>query len=226
VGSAPSQPSRPRQPLSLPRIVDVAVQIADERGLDALTMRRLGAELGVEAMSLYNHVKDKSEVIDGIIDRVLGEITLPQPGPAWRAPLRASAVEAHACYRRHPWAAEIVLSPSTVRVVPARLRYIESILACLRIAGFSPEDASHGYHAIDSHTLGFTLWEVGHTLPAGTATDFVEGLVSGIDASEFPYLIEHANEHLRGVVDRGIDEFEFGLDLILDGLARLVHPAM
>jgi AcrR family transcriptional regulator len=212
---------RQRTPLSRERILDEAIELADHGGLAALTMRGLGHALGVEAMSLYNHVDDKDDVLDGIVDQVLSMIDLTPSAEGWRASIRESAVSAHDVLVRHPWSCELILLPNRPRVSTARLRYIESVLARLRGAGFSPSGASRGYHAIDSHVLGFTLWELGHSMPDDAPPEFLETLLKSFDFTDYPYLAEHAKEHLKETTIPEVGEFEFGLDLILDGLEKI-----
>jgi AcrR family transcriptional regulator len=201
--------------------LDVATELADTGGLAALTMRALGHALGVEAMSLYNHVDNKDDVLDGIVDQVLAGIDLDPTSEGWRASIRRSAVSAHELLVRHPWSCELVLQPNRQSISTARIRYIESILARLRHAGFSPRGASRGYHAIDSHVLGFTLWELGHSMPDDAPPDFLETLLKSFDFSDYPYLAEHAEEHLKESDLLEVGEFEFGLDLVLDGLEKI-----
>jgi AcrR family transcriptional regulator len=202
----------------------VAIGLADEGGLAALTMRGLGHALGVEAMSLYNHVADKDDVLDGIVDQVLSTIDLTPPSTAWRSSIRESAVSTHDVLVRHPWSCELILMPSRPGISAARLRYIESILGRLRGGGFSPSGASRGYHAIDSHVLGFTLWELGHSMPADAPPGFLEEILKSFDFTDYPYLAEHAREHLKETTVLEVGEFEFGLDLILDGLEKIRDP--
>lgn len=184
-------------------------------------MRRLGEVLGVEAMSLYHYVEDKEDLLTGIVDVVLSKINLTPTVKEWTAATRESAVSAHEVLIRHPWSCGLVLSPGSTSISAARMRWIESILARLRSAGFSPAGASRGYHAIDSHVLGFTLWELGHSPPADAPPDFLEKILSTFDFTGFPYLEEHAREHLRDADGTEIGEFEFGLDLVLDGLTKI-----
>jgi len=214
---------RTRTPLSRERILLAALDMADSTGLNSVTMRALGQALGVEAMSLYNYVEDKDDLLTGIVDLVLSEIDLTPTSDDWRSDMRATSVSAHEALLRHPWAARLVLSPTSARMISARMGYIESILARLREAGFTPEAASRGYHALDSHILGFTIWQLGHTLPADTPPDFLDTLMRQLTPETFPYLIEHAAVHTKTPEDEEEGEFEFGLDLILDGLERYVH---
>jgi AcrR family transcriptional regulator len=225
----PDQPTQPRTPLSRERVLDAAIRLADEGGIESLSMRKLARALGVEAMSLYNHVANKGDLVDAITDLVVSEIELPAPGAEWDVAVRACAVSAYETFMRHPWACSLVMSPTRARAVPVpRIRYIEWLLRCLREAGFSPELTYHAYHALDSHILGFTLWHLGHSAGAKDIAgeqdfaDFATGLVEELRADGYPYLAEHAEQHVAGV--EGEREFEFGLDLILDGLKR-AHAA-
>jgi AcrR family transcriptional regulator len=197
--------------------------MADGAGLDALTMRALGQALGVEAMSLYNYVEDKDDLLTGIVELVLAEFVLAPSVEDWRSDMRATAVSAHEALLRHPWACRLILSPTSARMISARMGYIESILARLRNAGFTPEAASRGYHALDSHILGFTIWQLGHEIPADTPQDFIDSLMRQLNPDTFPYLMEHAAVHTKTSEGEEEGEFEFGLDLVLDGLERYVH---
>ncbi len=209
-----------RLPLSRDRVLGAAIAMADEAGIESLSMRKLGQALGVEAMSLYNHVANKDEILNGIVDMVVDEFELAAPGEAdWKAALRRTAISAYEVLIRHRWAANLVLSSSGVS--QARLRYMESILGTLRQAGFSAEMTDHGYHAIESHIMGFTLWEVGMDLGsredfAGLATAFLREL----PREQMPYLVEHIEQHLKPRDPEDEGEFAFGLDLILQGLER------
>jgi AcrR family transcriptional regulator len=214
---------RTRTPLSRERVLQAALDIADNHGLDALTMRALGESLSVEAMSLYSHVEDKDDLLTGMVDLVLREFDLAPTTDDWRSDMRATAESAHEALLRHPWATRLVLSPTSVRMVAVRMDYIESILARLRDAGFSPEAASRGYHALDSHILGFTIWQLGHALPVDAPPDFIDNLVRQLKPDTFPFLMEHAAVHMKASEDAEEGEFEFGLDLILEGLERYAH---
>ncbi|HET7353516.1 MAG TPA: TetR/AcrR family transcriptional regulator C-terminal domain-containing protein, partial [Gaiellaceae bacterium] len=151
-------------PLRPERILDAAIALADDAGLEALSMRRLGQTLGVEAMSLYNHVANKDAILDGMVARVLAQVELPGEGDDWEEELRRCAASLHEALRRHPWACSLVMAPASgPDALAARLRYIDALLRTLREAGFTPEQAYHAYHAIDGHTVGFTMWELGHT---------------------------------------------------------------
>jgi len=210
-----------RVPLSRERVIDAAIRLADEGGIESLTMRRLAQELGVEAMSLYYYVANKDEILNAIADVVVSEWDLPSPGAEWKAAIRRTAISAHEVLVRHPWAASLVLSGAGVS--PARLRYMDSILGSLREAGFSEGQTDHGYHALESHIMGFALWEVGMNLGsaeelAALARSFLEQL----SEDEFPYVAEHVHHHLKPRSPEDEGSFAFGLDLILDGLERIL----
>lgn len=207
-----------RAPLSRERVLEAAMSLADESGIDALTMRRLAPALGVEAMTLYYYVANKDEILDGILDLVVQEMELPPAGADWQGALRTAAISAHEVLLRHPWAASRLLSGAGVSL--ARLRHMDAILGCLRDAGFSAEMTDHAYHALDSHIMGYTLWEVG--ISAGlTRLGSVEDFLAQWDVNALPHLAEHIQQHLKEREPDEVGEFEFGLDLILDGLAGL-----
>ena len=209
-----------KEPLSRERVLAAALRLADEEGIEALTMRRLGQELGVEAMTLYYHVGSKDELLDALVDIVTDEFELAALGTDWKAAIRATALSGYAALTRHPWAANLTLSLR--RVSAARLRYMDSILGVLRAAGFSDELVDRGYHAIEGHIMGFTLWEVGMNLGSredieALATDFLNTLAVG----DYPQVAAHVDHHRRQREPAEIGAFEFGLELILDGLERL-----
>ena len=218
-----------RTPLSKERVLNAAMALADSDGIEALSMRRLAQELGVEAMSLYNHVANKGEILDGIVDLAVSEIELPSTEDEWEAAIRKCAISAHEAFLRHPWACSLVMSPGSSQIgYSARLRYIEWLLRRLREGGFSAELTYHAYHAVDSHVLGFTMWQLGHSAAAKSLgggqdlADLAARFVDELRAGGYPYLAEHAEQHVAaaGHDDEDEGEFEFGLDLILDGLKR------
>jgi AcrR family transcriptional regulator len=223
----PDSKPQSRVPLSRERVLDAAIRLADEGGIESLTMRRLARALGVEAMSLYNHVANKGDLVDAMVDLVVSEIDLPSTTEAWDVAVRKCAISAHEVLLRHPWSCSLVMSSASTRVPRnARIRYMEWLLGRLREAGFSPELTYHAYHALDGHILGFTLWELGHSAAANAMrndkdfADFAASFVRELRAADYPYLAEHAEQHLAAAGDGGASEFEFGLDLILDGLER------
>jgi AcrR family transcriptional regulator len=206
-----------RVPLSRDRVLRAAISIADEGGLESLSMRKLAQELGVEAMSVYYYVANKDEILDGILNLVISEFELAVGGPDWKVAIRRSAVSAHDVLMRHPWACNLMMSVR--RVAPARMQYMESLLGRLREAGFSANMTHHAYHALDSHIIGSTLWQAGYSSNKdldGVAKTFVEKTLR-----QYPYLAEHAEQHFMRSTRKDVPEFEFGLDLILDGLEKI-----
>ena len=213
-----------RAPLNRDRVLRAAVSLADADGLPSLTMRRLGEALGVEAMSLYNHISGKSDLLDGMIDIVFGEIDLPTGDGDWKAAMRRRAISARQALRRHRWA--ISLMESRTSPGPATLQHHDAVLGCLRRGGFSVELTAHAYSLLDSYIYGFALQEAGLPFDTGAeaaqvAQDIAEQFASG----QYPYLTEMAMTH---VIQPGYsygDEFETGLDLILDGLQAAASRA-
>src|SRR5215510_6668084 len=167
-----------RRTLSREQVLRAAIDLADSEGIETLSMRKLGRALGVEAMSLYNHVDGKDAMLDGMVDLVLQEIDLPSPEEDWRAAMHRTAISAHDVLLRHPWACSLVMSSDRVHL--ARLRYIDAILGRFRQAGFSAELTFHAYHAIDSHIIGYTMWQIGHSLPADRIEDLAVNLLRTI----------------------------------------------
>jgi AcrR family transcriptional regulator len=212
----------PRARLNRDRVLRAAIALADAGGIESLTMRKLGVDLGVEAMSLYNHVANKSDLLDGMIDGVFGEIDLPTDATDWRAAMRRRAISARAVLSRHRWAIGLMESRSTPG--PATLRHHDAVIGTLRKAGFSIGMAAHAYSALDSYIYGFALQEP--SLPFDTAEEtakVAQAIMAQFSSGEYPHLTEMAVEH---VMQPGYDygnEFAFGLDLILDGLERARH---
>lgn len=211
----------PAASLSKEGVLRAAVQLADDQGIAALSMRNLARALGVGVMSLYYYVANKGDLLDGIVDRVVGEIDPPPAGRDWREAIRHTARSAHQVLLRHRWAAGLMLSSSTVQ--PARLQYMEALLGTLRAAGFSAHLTHRGYHVLDSYIIGFTLWLVNLNLPAEAAdlTTLGTDLLRDLPADRFPFLTEHIQQHLMPDDPADGSDFEFGLDLVLDGLERL-----
>jgi AcrR family transcriptional regulator len=208
-------------PLSRDRVLQAAVDLADAQGIEALSMRRLARELGVEAMSLYNHVANKDDLLDGIVDIAVAEIAVPEPGEPWKAAMRRRAISARDMLVRHPWAAGLI--ESRVTPSPIRMRYPDAVLGCLREAGFSIPMAVHVFNTLDSYIYGFALQE--RSLPFGSLAEApgdADELVRAIPAETYPYLAETAAAFVASGYDYA-DEFTFGLDLILDAFDQL-HP--
>ena len=211
--------NEPRIPLSRDRILRAALDLADEGGIESLTMRKLGQALGFEAMSLYKHVSNKDDLLDGILDLVLDETELPAPGEAWDAAIRKSAVSVYEALRRHPWSCALLMSPDHVR--PARLHSMDALLGALSDAGFSAETTYHAYHVLDGYILGFSFWHSSHSYTPAEMSDLLERFSRTINPDVYPHLYEHAQQHLADGPHREVSAFEFGLDLILDGLRDL-----
>jgi AcrR family transcriptional regulator len=207
--------------LSREQVLRAAVAVADTRGLGALTIRSLAQELGVKPMTVYYYVATKEEILDGIVELVFGEIELPTPGGDWRAELRRRAVSARRVLGRHPWA--LALLESRTSPGPATLRQYDATIATLRRAGFGVAMTAHAYALLDSYVYGFALQEA--ALPfqgPDSAATVAEPMMERGLADEYPHLAELAREHImRPGYDFG-DEFEFGLDAVLDALTRLV----
>ena len=203
-----------------------AVALADERGAEELTMRKLAKELRVEAMSLYNHVANKDDLLDGMIDIVFSEIDVPSPGGDWKEELRKRAVSTRAVLARHPWA--VGEMEGRTGHGPANLRVHNAVLGCLRAAGFSVEMSVHAYSVQDAYIYGFALQE--SDMSSATPADFAAEArrqMREYDAllADYPYLVEVVGGY---VAKSGYDydaEFFFGLNVILDGLERLLDPS-
>jgi AcrR family transcriptional regulator len=195
--------------------------LADEQGVEKLTMRRLGAALGVEAMSLYNHVANKRDLVSALVDEVVGEYRLPEPGPAWKASLRSASISANQALVRHPWAPALLL---TFGAMPGRnwIEWSEAVLATLREAGCSPELAHRMFHAIEGHIDGHSLRAVNFRLQPADLDRVAADFLAGFDVAGHPYLVEHIEGHVRNEYT-GKTGFEFGIDLILDGLELILR---
>ncbi|WP_067825429.1 TetR/AcrR family transcriptional regulator [Actinomadura kijaniata] len=211
-------PPPPRQPLSRERVLEAAIRVADRGGVEAITMRRVAQELGVEAMSLYNHVPNKDAILDGVVDMVFAAIEPPDADrDDWRDAIRARASSARAVLSRHSWA--LGFMDSRRNPGPATLRHHDAVLGVLREAGFTLPMAVHAVSLIDSYVGGFVLQEA--NLPVARPDDVEEvagGILKDLPADELPYLTEVIVHHaLRPGYDH-TSEFGYGLDLILDAL--------
>jgi len=215
----PDRASRP--PLDRDRVLHAAVRLADREGLPDLTMRRLASDLGVEAMSLYHHVKNKDDILNGMIDRVFGEIELPFGGD-WKPAMRRRANSARKALLRHRWA--IGLMESRGEPGPNTLRHHDSVIGVLRKAGFPVRLAAHAFAVLDSFIYGFVLQEATHPLSEPEALQgAAEALLEGLPAEEYPHLAELTERHVLQAGYSFSDEFEYGLELILEGLERRLH---
>jgi AcrR family transcriptional regulator len=206
-----------RKPLRRERILESAVAMADDNGIEALSMRKLGQQLGFEAMSLYNHVANKDDLLDGMLDIVLAEMEAPRAEDGL-AGIRAAAISAHDSLKRHPWAAGLLMAPARVR--PLRLAFMDALLGALRGAGFSPDTTYHAYHVIDAHIIGFSLWQSTHdfALPEEITEDMRGFLDRMLPDETYPDLHAHGMQHLEPGPLENTSAFEYGLDLLLAGL--------
>ncbi|MHC0430810.1 TetR/AcrR family transcriptional regulator [Streptomyces sp. O3] len=228
---SPSSPGSPgqgrpprsgrRAPLNRERVLGAGIALADSEGIGALTMRRLGRELGVEGMALYNHVDNKEDLLDGMLDLVAAEIELPAVGADWQDHARQRAVSAHAALMRHPWSAP--LWTSSVSLGPSRMRYLDSALRNLREADFPPDLLDRAFHTVENHIVGHALQSLGFPLDHGQMQQTGESFLRSFPAERYPDLAGHIRHHLTHRDDGG--EFAFGLDLILDGLERRRTPS-
>jgi len=207
-----------RTPLTRARVLEAAVALADRDGIEAVSMRNLGQELGIEAMSLYTHIRGKEDLLDGMIDVVVAEIPVDPAGPDWRTTLRRTILDARAVMLRHRWAARIIETRSTPG--PATLAYMEAVAGVVRAGGFSVDLTHHAMHVLGSRVLGFNqdLYDDSGVPDPETAAAFAAQL-----AAVYPNIaaIASAASHEDGLGGCDDDyEFAFGLDLILDGLER------
>jgi AcrR family transcriptional regulator len=209
-----------RAPLTRERVLRAAVDLADRNGIETLTMRRLGQELGVEAMSLYNHVANKDDILDGIVDLVFGEIAVPSDLVDWKTAMRQRAISARVVLMRHPWATSLMQS----RTNPGRatLHHHDSVVGSLRKAGFSIDMAAHAFSVMDGYIYGFALQQL--NLPSHTPEEsaaLAENILRELPADTYPHLAEMIVEHALKPGYDYAQEFEFGLDLILNGLESI-----
>jgi len=223
--AAKTQKGQPkRTPLTRERVLRAAIALADERGAQELTMRKLAQELGVEAMSLYNHVANKVDLLDGMIDIVFGEIDAPAEGGDWKAELRRRAVSTRAALNRHRWAIGEMEGRTTHG--PNNLHIHNAVLGCLRAAGFSIEMSVHAMSVQDAYIYGFALQQSDMTpeTPEDFAAVAQQQMVDYADSlSDYPHLVEVVGGY---VAEAGYDydtEFLFGLDVILDRLEQLLN---
>ncbi|EYR62488.1 AcrR family transcriptional regulator [Actinotalea ferrariae CF5-4] len=213
-------PAGTRTPLSRERIVDAAIALADDKGVEGLTMRALGRALGVEAMSLYHHVPNRDDVLDGVVDRIYAEFYAPVVGGDWKDELRRRSHSARAVIRRHPWVIPLMNARSTPGL--STLAHLDAVIGVLRSAGFSLPMTAHAFALVDAHLYGFLAQEVSLPISPGQGVqEIADGIAETTDMAEhFPHLAELVAGHaLQPGYDFG-DEFEYGLELVLEGLER------
>jgi AcrR family transcriptional regulator len=219
-----TEPPELRGRVSRDDLLRAAIALADEGGIESLSIRKLADAVGLRPMSLYHYVSGKDDILGGILELVAREFEPPAAVGKWRDAIRASATSAHEALLRHPWACPLLMSASLISA--ARLRYMDGLLGRLRLAGFSAAMTHLAYHALDSHIIGHTLWEVGYTvglrgMPSAGSLEIAALL------APYPWLMEHAQQHMRPKGPNEPDSFEFGLDLILDALElRLAADAL
>jgi AcrR family transcriptional regulator len=212
-----------RLPLTRERVLQAALQLADRGGLEALSMRKLGQALGVEAMAVYYHFANKERVLDGIVDLVFEEIDLPTVGTDWKAAMRRRAISVRDALLRHRWA--IGLMESRTNPGPANLRHHDAVIGSLRAAGFDMAAVATAYSLLDAYIYGFALTKM--NLPFEDTSDIVElseTMLAPFAPGEYQNLADFLTEHAMLPGYDFADEFEVGLDVILDGLERLRHP--
>jgi AcrR family transcriptional regulator len=211
-------PAGRRGPLTRARVVKAAIAMSDKVGLESLTMRKLGDAVGVEAMSLYNHVAGKDDLIDAMIDVVFSEIALPARDAEWMPAMRLRAQSMRDILARHRWA--VGLMESRANPGPANLRHHDAVLGNLRAAGFSIEMAAHAYSALDSYIYGFAQTQM--NLPFDAAEEVVamgEAMLKNFPVELYPNLAEMIEHVMKPGFDHS-REFEYGLNLVLEGIAR------
>ena len=207
--------THPRQPLTREAIVAAAVTLADAEGVGGVTMRKLARSIGYEVMSLYNHVANKSELLDLMVDAVAADIETPEETVEPLVAVRTIALSLRAALVRYPWAAELWL-----RQMPGteRSRVMEDLLRFLHHSDLSPSMAHHGFHAVNNHVIGYTMQELGMMAAVSEREDAATVYLESLSADEHPFTIAHVQQHLDG--DTG-SSFELVLDLIIDGIVDL-----
>lgn len=211
---------RPRTQLNRERILLAAAELADQNGIETLSMRKLAQSLNVEAMSLYNHVKNKEDMFDGMVEFVVSKIQCPSLQGNWKDEMRIRAQSAHHVLVQHPWATSLLVS--RVNIGPNMLCYVDATIGCLRQAGFSYERVDRAWNAIDSHIYGFTLQSLNFPFEADEYSDVAEEYLPQIPETEYPFLNALSQQIIEGEHD-GVQEFNFGLELLLDGLERMLE---
>ncbi len=209
-----------RTPLSRERVLETAVGLADAGGIAALTMRKLAAELGVEAMSLYHHVTNKDEILDGIVDAIAAEIDLTE-ADSWKATTRRRAVSAKETILRHPWASMLWVSRLTLG--PARMRYMDVALRTFRDGGLDEALTHHAYHVVENHIIGYAMQQISFAADMSDLDELGKQFLAELPADDYPDLALHVRQHIEEPPPEAESEFDFGLRLILDGIERIHH---
>jgi AcrR family transcriptional regulator len=217
----PNAEETQRVPLTRERLFAAAIAVADHGGLGALTIRSLADALGVKPMAIYHHVANKDEILGGMIDAVFAEIALPPRDADWRSAIRERAVSAREVLRRHPWG--VGLMDSRRRPGPATLRHHDAVIGTLRRGGFPVDMVAHAYSLLDSYTYGFTVQEAALPVDDGDAPTAAAEFQAHLDPATYPHLAELTASFASGAGEAG-DEFEYGLELVLDSLEGMLRP--
>ena len=207
-----------RAPLTPDKVLKTALRLADKDGIESLSMRKLATALKVEAMSLYNHVASKEQILDGLVELVVAEIELPSATGDWQTAMRARAASAHAALLRHPWAT--MLFVARINVGPNMLRYVDATIGCLRAGGFSYAQADHACNAIDAFIYGFTLQTLHFPLEPEAYATAANSFLPMIPAEQYPHLRGMSLEVIAGR-HSGVQRLELGLELLLAGFEAL-----
>jgi AcrR family transcriptional regulator len=207
--------------LTRDRVLRAGIELADEQGIDALTMREIATRLDVEGASLYYHVTSKGDLLDAMTDLVAAEIEVPLESADWKEAMRRRAISARSVFSRHPWASAVM--DSREHSGPAQLAYADRVLGILLAAGFTPRDAANAFLILDTYIHGFQRQQSSLSLPEGVETfDVAEGLLAELTPDSYPSLLAIAADFAVNPHDE-VAVFEFGLNLILDGLQRTLE---
>lgn len=209
--------------LNRERVVVAAMALADAGGVEALTMRALAARLGVEAMSLYNHLRNKDDLLDALVDALAARITRPEPTGDWRAQMKARALSMRAVFQAHAWAPPVFIG--RIALGPHVLGLVDATIGCLKAAGFSYPDADHVWHAIDSHTYGFHVIERHFPVAPSAYQETASAYLPTLSADSYPHLHALGALVASGAYD-GVNAFEFGLDALLETFERRRQAAL
>ena len=224
MGTQARRPAEGRIPLRRDRVLRAAMALADAGGLETLTMRKLGQELEVGPMALYRHVANKDDMVDGIVDLVYTEMDLPPIGPGWKTAMRVRAISLRDALSRHRWATGLM--ESRTNPGPANLRHHDAVIGSLRAAGFDMATVAHAYAMLDAYIYGFALTKM--NLPFESTDDIVEmaqTMLQPFPLNAYPNLADFLTEHAMKPGYDFVDEFEYGLDLILDAIETTVKTA-
>lgn len=204
-------------PLSRQKVLKAAIQFANEQGLEALSMRKLADQLGVKAMSLYNHVTNKDDIIDGMVEAVMEQLQFKWKDKDWQACMLSRALQAYTVLMKHPWATQAIVS--RVNAGPNMLHYVDDTLGCLNEAGFSIVDADHVWNAMDNYIYGFILQALNFPFAPKEYQAVAKDYIEMIPEHDYPYLNKLTSQVINGHYN-GVHDFEFGFRLLLDGFER------